>query len=95
MNTYKFRAECLYDVIQFMGHCPEVIQNIEVQRDERFPDCYITLQSHSAMSEILNKILEMQGDVHVMFESLQPETEYTGQRIRSFFHSTKDHFIDK
>ena len=95
MNTYKFRAECLIDVIQFMGHAPELIQNIEVDKDERFPDCYVTLKSHSEMSEVLNKILEMKGDVHVMFESLQPEGEYTGQRIRSFFHSQKDHFIKK
>lgn len=95
MNTYKFRAECLIDVIQFMGHAPELIQHIEVDKDERFPDCYVTLKSHSELSEILNKILEMQGDVHVMFESLQPEGEYTGQRIRSFFHSQKDHFINK
>ena len=95
MNTYKFRAECLHDVIQFMGHAPEVIQQIDVQKDEKFPDCYVNLKSHSELSEILNKILEMQGDVHVMFESLQPEGEYTGQRIRSFFHSSKDHFIDK
>ncbi|NBU98098.1 MAG: hypothetical protein EBS19_07795 [Spirochaetia bacterium] len=95
MNTYKFRAECLPDVIQFMVHCPELIQSINVDRDERFPDCYITLQSHSEMPKILNKILEMQGDVHVIFESLQPEGEYTGERIRSFHHSSKDHFAEK
>lgn len=95
MNTYKFRAECLYDVIQFMEHCPEVIQNIQVDRDERFPDCYVTLKSKSEMSDILNKILEIKGDVHVIFESLQPEGEYTGQRIRSFHRSSKDHFIEK
>ena len=95
MNTYKFRAECLYDVIQFMGHCHEVIQNIEVNKDERFLDCYVTLKTTSEMSEVLNKILEMKGDVHVMFESLQPEGEYTGERIRSFHRSSKDHFIEK
>ncbi len=70
MNTYKFRAECLIDVIQFMGHAPELIQNIEVDKDERFPDCYVTLKTTSEMSEVLNKILEMKGGVHVMFESL-------------------------
>lgn len=95
MNTYKFRAECLHDVIQFMGHAPEVIQQIDVQKDERFPDCYVTLKTTSEMSEVLNKILEMQGDVHVMFESLQPEGEYTGERIRSFHSSSKDNFMEK
>ena len=94
MNTYKFRAECLIDVIQFMGHAPELIQNIEVDKDGRITYS-VTLKTTSEMSEVLNKILEMKGDVHVMFESLQPEGEYTGQRIRSFFHSSKDHFIDK
>ena len=95
MNTYKFRAECLIDVIQFMGHAPELIQNIEVDKHERFPDCFVTLKSHSELPEILNKILEMKGDVHVMFESLQPEGEYTGERIRSFHSSSKDNFIEK
>ena len=95
MNTYKFRAECLHDVIQFMGHAPEVIQHIDVQKDARFPDCYVTLKTASEMPDVLNKILEMQGDVHVMFESLQPEGEYTGERIRSFHSSSKDNFVEK
>jgi hypothetical protein len=91
LNTYKFRAEILADVIAFMNYAPKgrnkiLIRYIEIVTDEYSMDCYVTLKTTSEMSKVLDKIIDVErkkGDVHVIFETLQPEKEYTGERIRS------------
>ena len=95
MNTYKFRAECLHDVIQFMVNYPEfLIGGIEIKKiDERFTDLVVTITTSVEISDILNSFLKMEGDVHVMFESLQDASCYNGVRIRNYFESDIDTFV--
>ena len=83
MNKHKLRAECIYDVTQLLIHLP-IIDNILIERS-RFPDCSVTFTCDKTPEEILEQIKGMDGDVHVMYETLQPFDEYNATRVRNYF----------
>jgi hypothetical protein len=83
-QSYKLRAECIFDVTQLMIYLP-IINNILVERDKKFPDCYVTFDSKVDLDTILGYIKRIKGDNHIMYETLQYSGEYNGDRVRSYF----------
>jgi len=86
MNTYKFRAECLYDVTQFMlkaGHLIETLK-MEPAFGKKFPDKLVTIKGCNDIEKILDAILAIESDAHIMYETLQPSRKYDGERIRNY-----------
>jgi hypothetical protein len=79
-QTYKFRAECIHDVLEFMGKA-KFQYDIKIERKGMFPDVVVeiaTKESIGAIVAIFNKI----PDTHVIIETIQPKKLYTGDRIR-------------
>jgi len=73
---YKLRAECLHDINSLIRILPCSKFRIEC---ERIPDCTFEFESTYRLNEIkmlLNKI----PDGHVMAETVNTATEYTGER---------------
>lgn len=76
---YKFRAECSYDVDQFVELFGDQIINIERHSDPEFPDVDVEFSSLKDINEV-RKIMEKIEDGHVMLESLNYAHDYTGER---------------
>lgn len=81
MKKYKLRAECLYDVNLFRRTIQVRNQKIE-EVEETYPDCVFTFESPEELPTLLKKIQSLDGDVHVMYETLELEENYTGERNR-------------
>ncbi len=83
MKTYefKFRAECLDDIICFLNTSRNFLK-FNINNDEAIlPDCEIEITTHldyNAMLDIMRKI----PDSHVIMQTLQLKPNYTG--IRDF-----------
>jgi len=80
MKKYKFRAECAYDVEVIEKSIP--LENKEMVHAEPYPDCYVTFESPEELPTLLEKIQSLDGDLHVIYETLQLEENYTGERTR-------------
>lgn len=80
MKKYKFRAECAYDVEVIEKTIP--LENKEIVYAEPYPDCYVTFESPEELPTLLEKIQSLDGDLHVIYETLQLEENYTRERIR-------------
>lgn len=79
-QTYKFRAECIHDVLEFMGKA-KFQYDIKIERKGLFPDVVVeiaTKESVDTIKAIFNEI----PDTHVIIETIQPKKLYTGERIR-------------
>ena len=77
---YKFRAECIHDVAQFLIQSSKVIANLNTQQDnDGFRDVIVTFDSHLELSEIMD-LIEKIEDGHVMCETVKPIEKYTGER---------------
>ena len=79
MKSYKLRAECLPDIIQFINKTHFHIDNIILDKD--FTDVELEFTSCFDIN-YLKQILEIRiEDSHVMQETLQLIENYTGERI--------------
>jgi len=79
-QTYKFRAECIHDVLEFMGKA-KFEYDIKIERKSLFPDVVVeiaTKESVDTIKAIFNEI----PDTHVIIETIRPKKIYTGERIR-------------
>jgi hypothetical protein len=76
---YKFRAECQYDVDVFKYGNEHEISNLKIENDKDFPDVYVTFDSDLPLEEIIYLMREVE-DGHVMYQTLRPIQEYTGER---------------
>lgn len=79
-QTYKFRAECIHDVLEFMGKA-KFQYDIKIERKSLFPDVVVeisTKESISTIKAIFNDI----PDTHVIIETIQLKKLYTGERMR-------------
>lgn len=83
MKKYKFRAECLVDVFLFFNHCPQgSVENIEcnpIKMIETAPDVEVSFDSKLSLSDF-RKICAIIEDGHVMLQTIQPFSLYTGER---------------
>ena len=80
MKKYKFRAECAYDVEVIEKSIP--LENKEMGCSEPYPDCYVTFESPEELPTLLEKIQSLDGDLHVVYETIQLEENYIGERTR-------------
>ena len=95
MNTYKFRTECSDDIGKFIRNFRFTIQSMTCEKHNIFPDYTVVISTAAELNDILDNVLDIGDDLHVLFESIQPIEQYTGERIRSFYQSTKDTHIPK
>jgi 2-keto-3-deoxy-6-phosphogluconate aldolase len=79
MNKYKFRAECLIDVVKFLKCAHLLAYRIE-NIGYGFPDVEVTLFSKSDLTEI-KRLMRQVPDGHVMIETLAGARVYTGDRV--------------
>lgn len=80
--SYKFRAECISDVIRLMkriiNHDP--IEFISIEKMECGTDVVCTLSCGLSL-EGIRLAMERVRDSHVMIETLETAENYTGNRI--------------
>lgn len=79
-QTYKFRAECIHDVLEFMGKA-KFQYDIKIERKDFFPDVVVEIATKESIESIVN-VFNKIPDTHVVVETIQPKKLYTGDRIR-------------
>lgn len=77
-NKYKFRAECSIDVERLENVIPSKF-NVNLIK-QGFPDVEVEFDSYLSLSEIID-LMKTIEDGHVMYETVKPIEQYTGQRI--------------
>ena len=89
-TRFKLRAECIYDVIQFIRS--RKIKNIWYvkieQQEVLFPDVDFEFNTRMSLKEILI-ILSKIPDSHVMMDTINPIEKYTGKRRRVDWENEK------
>jgi hypothetical protein len=79
VNKYKFRAECIADVMLFLKSSKPFSINFTLEFSNELPDVTCTIET-TATLEDLGYIFDEIVDSHVMRETIKPELEYTGDR---------------
>ena len=77
-QTYKFRAECINDVLQFMEKA-KFHYDVKIVRKGVFPDVVVELATKEPLNSITTIFKEI-PDSHVVLETIQPKKLYTGER---------------
>ncbi len=85
--SYKFRAECLTDIVRLLAILPDFdIQVISVFIEPisvkwtKLPDRVCTLDLHPVNHSRIIEAIEQVPDNHVMAETLNYTNYYTGER---------------
>jgi hypothetical protein len=77
---YKFRAECLADVVAFFSENTKRISEMSIfYPDNTIPDVEVTMESQMNIGSII-KHMGLLEDCHVMWQTVMPEVLYTGER---------------
>ena len=76
---YKLRAECSNDVVQFIQNAHSQMTNFKMQKDKELPDVEFEFETELALDEIILTLKEIE-DSHVMYQTVKPIDEYTGER---------------
>lgn len=88
MKTYKFRAECLVDVIklrriaQQSAYSMPVFSTMKITYDDRFPDVEVTVKTNRP--KCLKCLMRKVPDSHVMIETFAKKSQYTGKGKRRY-----------
>ena len=77
-QTYKFRAECINDVLQFMEKA-KFHYDVKIVRKGVFPDVVVELATKEPLNSITT-VFKESPDSHVVLETIQPKNLYTGER---------------
>ena len=95
LYTYKFRAECFYDVTEFYKQTSKAIESIKssdelsstkfgilsvIGKDE-IPDVTVIFKSNFNLLEVKQILSEVENG-HVMLETIELIENYTGVRFR-------------
>lgn len=85
MKTYKFRAECSQDVIKwlsFMDRCDMYPCLDSIIRIKDYPDveCVFQFSDEIEIHDLISTMKQIE-DGHVMWQTLQPINDFTGERI--------------
>jgi len=75
---YKFRAECIGDVLQFMKKA-EFRYNLKVMKTSMLPDVVVEVVTQKSLQDIISVFKKIE-DSHVMIETVRPKKYYTGVR---------------
>lgn len=76
MNNFKFRAECLHDVVELLKIMPCYCYNI---RTIGVPDVEMEFSCDAFRDEVV-AYMDQIPDSHVMIQTLRDADEYTGKR---------------
>lgn len=79
-QTYKFRAECINDVLEFMKKA-KFEYDVKIEKKGLFPDVVVEIATKESINSIVS-IFKVIPDSHVVLETIQPKRLYTGDRIR-------------
>ncbi|MCG3175401.1 MAG: hypothetical protein MOGMAGMI_00330 [Candidatus Omnitrophica bacterium] len=79
-QTYKFRAECIHDVLEFMKKV-KFEYDVKIKRKGSFPDVIVEIATKESIESIVS-IFKKIPDSHVILETIQPKKLYTGDRLR-------------
>jgi|688.fasta_scaffold214478_1 hypothetical protein len=86
-NKFKFRSECLHDLIVFQEMLRKKATsrfNFSYEMDaEGFPDCDAEISTDMSIEQ-LRDILRLVPDGHVMLGSMDYSKKYTGERYFSY-----------
>lgn len=77
---YKFRAECENDIETFKIENFNRIKELRTIRWKGYPDAEFEFESDLSLDELIS-ILNKIPDGHVMAETVNLKTFYTGERI--------------
>ena len=82
-NHFKFRAECLYDVISLTESCIEETMVISTpQQLNGFGILDVDCEIFTSMSlDEVKQLMSVSGELHVAIETLTPLEDYTGIRV--------------
>lgn len=76
--SYKFRAECRYDVDRFLKLLS--VNKIVISSNENgFPDVEVQIESDISLDQLRN-IMRNVANGHVMVQTINHASEYTGER---------------
>jgi len=80
---YKFRAECSNDALMFRENTVSLMDNFNITTQDidglAIPDVDVEFESNLTLDEIIDKMKDV-IDGHVMFQTVKPIEEYTGER---------------
>ena len=79
-QTYKFRAECIHDVLEFMKKA-KFEYDVKIERKGLFPDVVVEVATKESIDSIVS-IFKKIPDSHVILETIQTKKLYTGDRVR-------------
>ena len=79
MKKYKMRAECMNDIFAFTNRFAQSMNKFAIHGCMHIPDVEFEFESSEPI-ETLMEILSNIPDSHVMMETLQPKSKYTGIR---------------
>lgn len=89
MRQYKLRAECMGDVFLLMdiigrhSHAALFsfkVETIRLDGEHRIPDVVLEFTSCLTLSQV-RALIKTIDDSHVMAETVQPVSKYTGERV--------------
>ena len=85
-NKFRFRTECIYDVIEFQNNLWEndlfYIQNWKLSYfpiNKILPDIICDLEINLSIDEV-RLIFKLQEDSHIMIDTINDIGSYTGER---------------
>ena len=84
MPSYKCRAECRRDAEEWQKVAGDLVRNVVV-KDVLLggvipiPDVDIDFESDASLQHLCNTMASV-SDAHVMWETVQPSDQYTGER---------------
>lgn len=79
-KIYKFRAECINDVHEFMKKAKfEFEYDTKIERKGRVPDVVVEIATKVSIDSIISILNEI-PDSHVIIETIRPKNLYTGDR---------------
>jgi len=81
MSDYRFRAECLQDVIEFIyGSIREIgFKKYVLTQKTPFPDVEVELEADMEIEDLRDELRRV-PDGHVMVQTLSLKEDYTGKR---------------
>jgi len=79
MEKYKLRAEGMNDVFEFMKLAGRSISNYTIHGNTIIPDVEFEFESSAPFLKLMTTLHKV-PDGHVMCDTLQPISKYTGER---------------
>ena len=79
MEKYKMRAEGINDVFEFMKLAGRSISNYTIYGNNTIPDVEFEFESSAPFLKLMTTLHKV-PDGHVMCDTLQPISTYTGER---------------